>query len=669
MLALLGILGVLTALTGSVLLAWRAARAASRSETPPLMREVGLVLTGAVLAMLALETALLGDDFSLEYAANHHARATPFPFNLATAWAALEGSIVLWALVLAVYTYLVWRSYRRSPDRMGVGALSVMGAVGVFFFALMVTVANPFRVCVEAGPNSCLAASPWPWVAPQAPADGPGPNPLLQNHLLMAIHPPLLYLGYVGLTVPFAHAMASLALGNPGTEWLRRTRRATLVAWTFLTLGIVFGGWWAYEVLSWGGYWAWDPVENASFMPWLIATAFLHSALVQGKRGALPAWNLVLVIGAFALTILGTFLTRSGTVASVHSFTQSAIGPVLLGFLVLVLAGSFSLLATRAHLVADAPRLESLFSREGGFLLNNLILSVFAFVVVAGTLFPMLVEAFSGDRVAVGPPFFNRLAVPLSFGLLLAMGVGPVTPWRRGDPAVVWRRIHRPLQVALLAGAGTVLAASRIGYVVLGVVAGTFVVAVIVSHLFEQAGRVASARGTGLRSALLRVLRADPGFWAGQLAHVGIALVAVALSFTANLADRAQVRLSPGESISFAGYELTYRSPFLQTLPSRRVEGATIEVGRGGRLITELEPKASFFAADTAGITSPAVHSTLAGDLYLTLLDIDSIGITLRLDTSPLIWMLWVGGLTTAGGGIWAVTARRHQPDREMVYA
>jgi cytochrome c-type biogenesis protein CcmF len=620
------------------------------------------MLGGAVLAMLALEAALVFNDFSLEYVANHHARATPFPFNVATAWAALEGSIVLWGLVLAIFTWFTWRGYRRSPDRLGAGALAVLGIVALFFFGLQLSVANPFRVCVEAVANGCIGSNPWPWAAAQAPPDGPGPNPLLQNHILMAIHPPMLYLGYVGLTVPFAFAISALALGLPGVEWLRRSRRSTLVAWTFLTLGITLGGWWAYEVLSWGGYWAWDPVENASFMPWLVATAFLHSALVQMRRGALQAWNFVLVITAFALTILGTFLTRSGTIASVHSFTQSAIGPVLLGFLFVVLAGSFGLFAARSHLVAESPRLDSLVSREGSFLLNNLLLTIYAFIVVTGTLYPIVVEALSGDRVSVGEPFFNRLAVPLSFGLLLAMGVGPLVPWKDADLRVVAGRLRLPLQIGLLAGAVTVITTSRITYVVAAVVLGVFIIASAISLLIERAGHAARARGGSLGAELIRQLRSDSGFWAGQLSHSGVALVAIGMALAANLALHGEVEMTPGDTTRFAGYELTYRSPFLITEPHRRVQGATIEVYRDRDLITTLQPRANFFGNDTAGITTPAVHSGIGGDLYLTLIDIDPTGILLRLNTSPGIWLLWTGGLVTTAGGIWSLTARRRRP-------
>ncbi|HEX2403920.1 MAG TPA: cytochrome c biogenesis protein CcsA, partial [Acidimicrobiia bacterium] len=280
MLAFLGSAGVIAALIGSILLVSRGIRLARGGEGD--LRAPGkLVLAGAVISMVAMQLALLTDDFSLAYVANHHSSNTPFPFDVATAWAALEGSIILWGLVLAVFTWVV---ARRAPDRLGAAAVAVMGGVGIFFFGLMLTVANPFEVCVDALATGCAASSAWPFNPVDAPGNGPGPNPLLQNHFLMAVHPPVLYIGYVGLTVPFAYAIGALALGVPGPEWLRRSHRSTLVAWSFLTLGITLGGWWAYEVLSWGGYWAWDPVENASLMPWLAATAFIHSGLVQQRR-------------------------------------------------------------------------------------------------------------------------------------------------------------------------------------------------------------------------------------------------------------------------------------------------------------------------------------------------------------------------------------------------
>jgi cytochrome c-type biogenesis protein CcmF len=658
MLALLGTAGVAAALIGAVLLVVRGIRVA-RGGAADLTAPSRLVLAGGIVSMAAMQVALLTDDFGLAYVSNHHSTATPFPFDVATAWAALEGSIILWGLILGIFTWVVASKYRREPDRLGGAALAVMGAVAVFFFGLMLTVANPFEVCTEAAAAGCASSSPWPLAAIDAPSNGPGPNPLLQNHYMMAFHPPILYTGYVGLTVPFAYAIGALALAIPGTEWLRRSHRSTLVAWSFLTLGILLGGWWAYEVLSWGGYWAWDPVENASLMPWLVATAFLHSGLVQLRRGMLQAWNFVLVISAFALTILGTFLTRSGTINSVHSFTQSAIGPALLGFLVLVLVGSFTLLSLRAHLVASAPRIETFVSREGTFLLNNLLLSVYAFVVLIGTTYPLLVEAFTGSRVGVGEPFFNRLTVPLSFLLLLTMGFGPVTPWRGAPKGLLWRRLRGPAVIALVAGIATALLVTRVAWVVLAVVFGTFVAAAIFGLLLALARSRSDKSGSSLVAEARTIIGNDQPFWAGQVSHIGVALVVIGISFATNLPSHAEVELAPGDSVVFAGYTLFYDAPFLRNEPNRVVRGARIEVFAGEQYLGALEPRVNTYGGEGAGIVTPAVMTRAGGDLYLTMRRLDSETVGLALDTSPMVWMIWLGGLTAAAGGFWALAARR----------
>jgi cytochrome c-type biogenesis protein CcmF len=661
MLAFMGAAGLVVALLGAILLVWRGI-SGSRSDTKPdLMGPAKLVLTGSVVAMAAMEIALLTDDFSLAYLANHHSSTTPFPFDVATAWAALEGSILLWGLVLAVFTWTVARRYQRSPDRLGAAALAVIGGVAIFFFGLMLTIANPFEVCVEAAQNRCLTSSIWPFVQADAPLNGPGPNPLLQNHILMAVHPPLLYIGYVGLTVPFAYAIGALALGVPGPEWLRRSHRATLIAWSFLTLGIVLGGWWAYEVLSWGGYWAWDPVENASLMPWLVATAFLHSGIVQQRRNMLQAWNFVLVISAFSLTILGTFLTRSGTINSVHSFTQSLIGPALLGFLVLVLVGSFTLFSTRSHLVASSPRIESFVSREGTFLANNLLLTVYAFVVLIGTTYPLILEAFTGTQVGVGEPFFNRLAVPLSFLLLLVMGFGPITPWGAADLGLIWRRTRTPAILALAAGLLTALTVTRVGWVVIAVTLGAFVVGTIVGFLLEQTSRRMSKLDVKRWHATKTLVSGDVPFWAGQLSHIGVVLIAVGIAFSANLGTHAEVEMIQGQSVDFAGFTITYESDFQEQHPNKTSRGVVLSVTRAGRPVGTLMPAANFFGADTGGVSTPDVLSGPRGDLYATLLDFDAEHVTVTFDTSPLIGLLWIGGLTAAAGGFWSMTARRRE--------
>ncbi len=549
---------------------------------------------------------------------------------------------------------------------VGLGALGVMGFVALFFFGLMLTVASPFRVCVEAASVGCLQASNLPWAESVTAAAGRGTNPLLQNHILMAIHPPVLYVGYVGLTVPFAFAMSSLLAVRSGADWLRRTRRATLVAWTFLTTGILLGGWWSYEVLGWGGYWAWDPVENASFLPWLLATAFIHASVVQIRRGVLQSWNYVLVIATFALTILGTFLTRSGVVASVHSFTQSPVGPAILGFLVVVLVGAFAVYVTRAPLIASAPRLDSLASREGVFLANNLLLSVFAFVVLAGTLFPLIVEAFQGSLVSVGQPFFDRWAIPLSFALLVAMGIGPVTPYRVAKPQVVWERVRMPLRVALGAGAAWVVFGRRIGWVILAIVAGTFVIGVIVRHLWVQARTAAAKKGSSSGGEIVRLVKADPGYWGGQLSHLGVAVLAIGIAMSANLVARDTITMEPGERVEFSGFELEYTGPFLREEPNRTAIGAEIAVFRGERQVARLEPRLNQYDTFAQAIQTPAVHSTLRGDLYLSLTRLDNSGLTMDVWDYPLQWAIWFGGLVTAAGaGVSLLAIRGRTADRK----
>ncbi|MFP5252230.1 MAG: heme lyase CcmF/NrfE family subunit [Actinomycetes bacterium] len=620
---------------------WRVLR--GRGTAPGLRRPVTVLVAGAVAAMVALEVALLADDFSVVYVATNSARSTPLVFKIATAWAALEGSIVLWGLVLAGYVWGV--AHRVGPgDRLGAGALMVLGMVAIFFFGLMATAANPF------GP----VADP--------PLDGPGPNPLLQNHLLMAVHPPLLYLGYVGFTVPFAFGMSALLVGDAGRQWLWRTRRAGLVAWSFLTAGIVVGGWWSYEVLGWGGYWAWDPVENASFMPWLTGTAFIHSAVAQSRRGMLKAWNVVLVIVTFALTILGTFLTRSGVIASVHSFTQSAVGPALLGFLGVVLVAALGLFVARGHLVSAAPRLESYVSREGGFLLNNVLLSVFAFTVLVGTTYPIVVEAVTGSQVSVGRPFFDRVAIPLSLALVVAMGVGPLLPYRATDGGWLWRRTQTPLLVGLATGAAAVGLGLRNGYVV--AVLGLAVAIAAAAGL--QLVRDAAAVPGGRAAAMLRVVARRPGFWGGQLAHLGVAVVAVAIAVSSTLGRHDVVTLSAGEQVELGPITVVEQGRFSRSEPLRDVTGVRVAVRRDGRTLDVLEPRLNTYRRQGQAIGTPAVRSTWRGDTYLALRRFDDDVVALDVYQYPFMYLLWAGGLVTATGGLVALTAGR-RPRRSTI--
>jgi cytochrome c-type biogenesis protein CcmF len=670
MTAILGSIAVVVAFVSAAVLAVRgfiAMRNGAIDVGSALKWPVYGVVGGALAAMSILEIAILLDDFSIEYIANNSATTTPTLFKVAAGWAALEGSIVLWGLVLAIFVYTVYRQVARrpEPDRLGAGALAVLGLITLFFFGLMLTVSNPFRVCVELATVGCFEGSNLPWADSIAAFQGRGPNPLLQNHFLMAVHPPMLYFGYVGMSVPYAFAMSALLLGTSGSLWLQRTRAWTLIAWGFLTTGIVLGGLWSYEVLGWGGYWAWDPVENASFIPWLIATAFLHSAVVQQRRGMLQAWNFVLVISTFALTILGTFLTRSGVIVSVHSFTQSPIGPALLWFLMLVLVASFGLFATKIHLVASSPRLDSLVSREGVFLLNNLLLTVFAIVVLVGTLYPMFLEAFGGSEVGVGRPFFDRMAIPLSFALLLATGIGPVTPYRSAKGSVIWERVRTPARIALAAAALAVVLSYRNPYLLLGILTATFLMLVILRNLYYAARKTADRRKMALPAAALHVMRSDTGYWGGQISHFGVALLAFGMALSSNLAVEAEITLTPGETDNVAGYDITYVNQFSRQEPHRFVNGAAIEVSRDGRVISRQEPRINEYSTSTQAVATPAVYESVRGDLYLSLRSINSQAVVLGVWWFPFIWLVWVGGLLAGLAVLWSRLVRK--PARDSV--
>src|SRR5215203_1591070 len=459
-----------------------------------------LVLGGALLAAFAMERALLTHDFSLQYVAGNGSRSTPLLYTFASLWAALEGSIILWSVVLGGYLVAVVHRFRgRLSDPLVGWATLTMLVVAAFFFALMLGPANPFKE-----------------VAGAVPADGPGPNPLLQNHPLMAIHPPMLYLGYVGFTVPFAFAVAALVTGRVGEGWLSVTRRWTLVSWGFLSVGIVLGAWWSYEVLGWGGYWAWDPVENASFLPWLTATAYLHSVIVQERRAMLRVWNLSLLVATFSLTILGTFLTRSGVLDSVHAFTESPIGPSILGFFALVVTTSIALIGWRGDRLRSPGSIDAPVSREGAFLANNVLFTVFAFVVLLGTVFPLLVEALQDRRTVVGAPYFDRLSMPIGIALLFLMAIAPVLPWRKASGELLRERLFWPAW----AGAGALGLA-----VVVGATGFWSLVA------FGLAG---CAAGAALRQVVLATRRQG---WrglvgranGGMIVHLGVIVIAVAL--------------------------------------------------------------------------------------------------------------------------------------------
>src|SRR5690606_7807764 len=439
---------------------------------------------------------------SVSYVAQVGSRSTPLFFTVISLWSALEGSILFWGWVLAAYTAAAVYLHRDRPGPLVPCANATLLVIGAFFYMLLIGPANPFgRV--------------WP-----VPLDGPGPSPLLQNHLLMAVHPPLLYLGYVGMSVPFAFAVGALLSGELDDGWIRMTRRWTIAAWSFLSIAIVAGMWWVYEVLGWGGYWGWDPVENASFMPWLTATAFLHSVMVQERRDMLKVWNLGLIVSTFLLTILGTFLTRSGIVSSVHAFAQGTIGYYFLGFIAIGLIASLALLAGRGEALRSEGALDAVASRETVFLVNNLLLTAFTFTVLLGTLFPIVAEAVRGVKVSVGAPFFNRMTVPLCVALLFLIGVGPALPWRRATADQLRRGLVPPAAAAVLVAGLSVVFGVRAFYTVLAFAFGAFALVANVNEFVTGVRARRRAHGEGVLTALARLVRSNPRRYGGYTAHL-----------------------------------------------------------------------------------------------------------------------------------------------------
>ena len=592
-------------------------------------RGAWLALGAGVAAFVVMEWALFSHDFSIAYVASNVARATPVLYTFTALWGALEGSILLWALFLAGYVVWIVRHFRDRADDPLVGWATLTGLVVLaFFFVVMLVAANPFER--GAGP---------------VPLDGEGPNPLLQNHPLMAFHPPMLYLGYVGFTVPFAFAMAGLVTGRFGEGWLSDTRRSTLVAWGFLTGGILLGAWWSYEVLGWGGYWAWDPVENASLLPWITGTAFLHSVMVQERRGMLRVWNLSLVIATFCLTILGTFLTRSGVVNSVHAFSRSEIGPWLLGFLGVSVAAGLGLIAWRGDALRGEARLRSPLSRESVYLANNLAFAAFALVVLLGTVYPLLAEALQDRQVSVGEPYFDRMTAPLGLAILFLMAVAPLLPWRVASGEVLNRRLLGPAWAAGAATAVAALVGTRGVMQVLAFGLGAFAVAGIVERVTAGVRSRRRAEGGSVVRALAATVRADPRLYGGLIVHGGVVLVAVAIAASSGYTTKREVRLDQGESATVGGYTVTYLGRDVDTTAQKTTIKADVKVERDGDDLGVYSPAISTYPNSAGGIGTPSVRTGLVRDLYLTLVSSPNESrITLGVAVNPMVLWLWIGG-------------------------
>lgn len=627
-------LAVYALVTGAV----GAYRRDSRLLTSARLASVAVFLA-TTMAVVVMEIALLSDDFSVQYVAEHSRIASPTWVKVVTLWAALEGSILLWGWLLAGYAAVLAITAPLSPLRPW--ALTIISGVQVFFLGVTTIVANPFTT----------VAVP--------PLDGPGPNPLLQNHWMMAVHPVLMYLGFVGLTVPFAYAMAALITRRPGTEWMTQTRRWTLTGWGFLSAAIIAGGWWSYEVLGWGGYWAWDPVENVSFLPWLTATAFIHSVQVQERRRMLKGWNVMLISLTFALTILGTFLTRSGVVSSVHAFGDGPVGPVFLGFFLIVMVGAFGLIALRWDLVRDRAELDSAISREGSFLAGNILFLAMAFAVLLGTLFPLLVEAISGDKVTVGAPFFDQVSLPIWMGLFLLMGIGPLLPWRKADGQSLRSNLAWMLGTGLAAAAVAWLLGMHKLYPLITVGLAGYNMAALA--LLILGAVVPRSRLTG--KSPVRIFRQyaheNRRRFGSMIVHFSVIVIALGVVGSSGYRVDQQIRIDFGGTAEFQGYELRAVDRFMEQDPGKISAGAVIEVWRGERQVTTLRPRINVFGENTMTVPTPDVLYTFNHDLYLSLSS--SVGaeqtfVVLRAVQSPLVVWIWLGGLIMVIGTIYSLT-------------
>lgn len=646
--------GLLATLLAAIWWAQLAHRLQGERSVPEQLKTLASTATkvafaAAVAAVGAMEWALLTHDFSVRYVAENGSRAVPTYYTAISLWAALAGSLLLWLLVLTGVTVAVGRSARRQVTALHGWALAVLNAVAVFFFGLTLFAGHAFDT-----------------VSP-APADGPGPNPLLQDHPLMGVHPPLLYLGYVTLTVPFAYAIAALITGQTGQVWVAAVRRWTLTGWGALTVAVIMGGWWSYEVLGWGGYWAWDPVENAAVVPWFVATALLHTMMVQARRATLRLWNLSLALGAYLLVLVGTFLTRSGVIQSVHSFTQSAVGPALLGFILLLVVVSGGLLVWRSDRLGVDEPLGTRLSRESVFLVNNLLLVALALTVLIGTVFPLFAEAIDGQRLSVGAPYFDRITVPMILAILVLMGIGPLVAWGHADLRATGRRILTPALVALAVGGLLGLAGVRGIRPLATFAAGTFVIAAIVGQYVGSARLARHRQQLRPHKAAALVLTRRRRFYGGMLVHLGVVLAAIAIAASSSYTQAAQRTLHVGQTVTVGNYTARLVGIDRHHDARRTWVSARMQINHDGQPVGIYAPALSFYPNSTDAIGTPSVRTSLLDDAYLTLNQTDDnrTWAVINLSVHPLVVWLWVSAVVMATGAVvagWPERKRRRDP-------
>jgi len=637
--------GALLVALGLALYGGLAAAVAGRTGRASLLQSAQHAAVGVFVlvigALVLLTYAFLRFDFSVRYVATNTNLGTPFYYRITAVWGALEGSIILWGSMLALYTLVVIVTQRERAREFYPWVLATMLGVLTFFLLVMTIAAPPFSRLTP------------------IPADGRGLNPLLED-TGMITHPVALYLGFTGFTVPFAFAIAALATGRVGEAWIVLTRRWTIVAWYFLSLGLLIGGWWSYHVLGWGGYWAWDPVENAAFMPWLTGTALLHSVMIQERRRMLKLWNLTLVILTFSLTLFGTFLTRSGIIASVHAFTQGTIGVFFLAFLALVVLGALGLLAWRWEALRSTGELDSVVSRESAFLLNNVLLVAAGFTVFFGTVFPLLSEAVRGTKVSVGAPFFNQVNVPLFLSLIFLMGVGPLIAWRRASWENLRRNFVWPVTIGVVGAALFWAMGIRSALAVLALTLTVFVAATIALD-FARATRARLRSGQSALPAMAGLLVRHNRRYGGFVVHLGILVITLGVTGSQAWSVQTETTLRQGEVAQLAGYRVRFDglSPSQESNHFRVIGRFTVSNGRARP--TVMQPAKKFYPQESSPIAGVDYELGFREDLYLVLGDFtrDGTQATVKIQVNRLVSWIWIGGLILTLGTVLAILPER----------
>ncbi|MFQ5817694.1 MAG: heme lyase CcmF/NrfE family subunit [Terriglobia bacterium] len=627
-----------------------AALLAARSARPLLLQsaERATLVVNAliVVATGCLVALLLTDQFYVGYVQQHSNRALPLYYKFAALWGGQDGSLLWWSCLLSTYAMLaVWLNRRAHRHLMPYVIAVVMG-VQLFFLLLNNFAANPFQL---------LAFAEGGRLQVFAPPDGGGLNPLLQ-HPAMTIHPPMLYLGYVGFTIPFAFALAALITRSKGEQWIYVTRRWTMVSWGFLSVGVLLGARWAYAVLGWGGYWGWDPVENASLLPWLTGTAFLHSVMMQEKRGMLKLWNMGLIFATFFLCIFGTFLTRSGVLSSVHAFAESPIGPYFATFIVIGLVVTGAILLARLDFLKSENQLDSLVSRESSFLFNNLILLASCFAVLWGTLFPLISEAARGVKITVGAPYFNKVNVPIALFLLFLTGVGPLLAWRRTSLESLHRNFTRPLLVgASVAVVAFVFGAGKF-YPLMAVFLGVFVAATIAMEFYRGARVLRQKSRLGWVGAAVALTRRNTRRYGGYIIHFGIAVLFIGIAGSAFSVEQ-QAEMQVGSETEAGGYRFVCRNLIPSEAENHVSVVAEIAVYREGELITTMYPERRTYKVSQQRTTLVAIEPRLMEDVYVVFAGMSEDGqrAVMQIYINPLVNWVWLGGFIVVLGTLIAL--------------